>query len=306
MIVEHPEPPPDYASRPACVALGFFDGVHLGHQQVIRQMLAEARAHEALGVVVTFDQHPAAVVAPQRVPLLIQTRTQRLRSLAGLGPDVIWVLSFTRVLSRLSPEQFVDFLRQHWVRLRSICVGANFRFGHRRAGDVALLRELGRRHSFSVHGLSVVGLDGNVVSSTRIRQAIAGGLLDLAAQMLGRPWSVAGTVIRGDGLGRRLGFPTANLDTAGLVLPPRGVYAGRCSLDRRTFKAVLNIGYRPTVAAAQPRLQVEAHLLDFAGDLYGREIEVVVLGKLREEQKFSSLEALRCQIEADIARVRAD
>lgn len=305
VIVERPEQLPQRGQRPVCVALGFFDGVHLGHQQVIRQMLAEAHTHEALAVVVTFDQHPAAVVAPGRVPPLLQTRAQRVKALAELQPDAIWVLHFDRELSRLTPEQFVLFLQSGLVRLRSLCVGANFRFGHRRAGDVALLHQLGRRYGFSVHGLSVVGLDGNVISSTRIRQAIATGHLDLAAQMLGRPWALAGRVVRGDGLGRQLGFPTANLSTPGLVLPPNGVYTARCVVDQQIYRAVLNIGVRPTVAQ-QPERRVEVHLLDFAGDLYGCELEVVVLEKIRDEQRFPTLDALRRQIEADVARVRAD
>jgi riboflavin kinase/FMN adenylyltransferase len=306
VIAENPEALPARGHRPVCVALGFFDGVHLGHQQVIRQMLAEARAHDAAAVVVTFDEHPATVVAPQRVPPLIQTRAQRLRTLAGLGPDAIWVLRFDEALSRLNPEEFVELLQGGVGRLRSVCVGANFRFGHRRAGDVRFLEESGRRHGFTVHAFSVVALDGNVISSTRVRQAIATGHLDVAAQMLGRPWALAGQVVAGDGLGRRLGFPTANLDVRGLVLPPRGVYAARCAVDGRTYRAALNIGLRPTVTTTRADLRVEVHLLDFSGDLYGRELEVVVIEKIRDEQKFDSLEALTRQIRSDLERVRED
>jgi len=288
------------------VALGFFDGVHLGHQQVIRQTLVEARQHDALAVVITFDQHPNTVVAPHRVPLLIQTLDQKLRALGALDPDAIWLLHFDRALSRLSPEQFLGFLREGLGRLRSICVGANFRFGHRRTGDVALLRALGQRLSFSVHGLSVLALDGTPISSTRIRQAIAAGRLDAAAQMLGRPYALAGRVVRGDGLGRQLGFPTANLDTTGRVLPPRGVYAARCTVEEHVYRAVLNIGTRPTVTPEAQTLRVEVHLLDFAGDLYDRELEVVPVEKLRDERRFDSLEALRNQIRADVAQARRD
>lgn len=306
LVIASPETLPRPGEQAVCVALGFFDGVHLGHQQVIRQMLAEARQHEALGVVITFDQHPNTVVAPQRVPPLIQTLQQKLRSLKALAPDAIWLMRFDRALSRLSPEPFVQQLRNGLPRLRSIYVGANFRFGHRRAGDVALLQVLGQRFGFAVHGLSVLALDGSVISSTRIRQAVAAGRLEAAAQMLGRPYALAGRVVRGDGLGRQLGFPTANLDTTGLVLPPRGVYAARCEVDHRPYRAVLNIGTRPTITPRAERLRVEVHLLDFSGELYERELEVVVLGKLRDEQQFPSPEALRRQIEADVARVRAD
>lgn len=306
LVISSPGALPRRDEQPVCVALGFFDGVHLGHQQVIRQMLAEARQHDSLGVVITFDQHPNTVVAPQRVPPLLQTLSQKLRSLGALGPDAIWLMRFDRALSRLSPEQFVQQLREGLPRLRSVYVGANFRFGHRRAGDVALLQALGQRFGFAVHGLSVLALDGSVISSTRIRQAIATGRLEAAAQMLGRPYALAGRVVRGDGLGRQLGFPTANLDTTGLVLPPRGVYAARCEVEQQAYRAVLNIGTRPTITPHAQTWRVEVHLLDFTGELYDREIEVVVLDKLREEQRFPSLEALRQQIEADVARVRAD
>lgn len=291
--------------KKCCLAVGFFDGVHLGHQQIIRQALADARQHDALAVVVTFDRHPNAVVAPDKVPPLIYSPTQKWRALESLGVENVRLMTFDKPFSEQSPEEFIRNLVREFGKIHSICVGANFVFGHRRRGNVALLRKLGAEWNFHVHGLAAVALDGEIVSSTRLRQKIQGGELDVASQMLGRPYSIAGPVIAGDRLGRRLGFPTANLDVTGLVLPPDGVYAGCVKWNGHFYRAALNIGCRPTVAPGPPRRRVEVHLLDFDGDLYGAELEVEVGEKLRAEQKFASLDELRAQIARDVAAVRA-
>lgn len=291
-------------SRKVCLAIGVFDGVHLGHQQVIRQALSDAQQHEALAVVVTFDRHPQAVVAPERAPALIYSLPQRLRAIGALGAHATLLLHFDEALSRQSGEAFIRDLARGVGRIHSLCVGGAFTFGHRRSGDVALLRRLGAELQFSVHGLAAVSLDGQPVSSTRIREAIATGQLDAASQMLGRPYALAGVVTRGDRLGQRLGFPTANLEAAGLVLPPAGVYAAHAPVGGRTQRAVVNVGRRPTVAAATSPIRVEAHLLDFDGDLYGQELEVTFVAKLRAERKFASLEGLQEQIARDIAAAR--
>ena len=201
--------------RGVCLAIGFFDGVHLGHQQIIRQTIADARQHDALAVVVTFDRHPNSVVAPAHVPPLIYSLPQKLRTIASLGADALLLLRFNRRFSEESGGAFVRKLVAGFGRVHSICVGANFRFGHRRTGNVTLLKQLGGELGFAVHGLAAVSLDGQAVSSTRIRRTIQAGQLDAASQMLGRSCELCGTVIRGDGLGRKLGFPTANLAVAG-------------------------------------------------------------------------------------------
>jgi riboflavin kinase/FMN adenylyltransferase len=288
-----------------CVAIGVFDGVHLGHQQVIRQTLAGAEQQEGLAVVVTFDRHPNAVVAPDRVPPLIQSLPQKLRAIAALGAHTAWLIQFDEAFSRQTGEQFVRALARDFGRLHSICVGATFTFGHRRSGNVALLQALGRELGFLVHGLAAVSLDGQPVSSTRIREAIRAGQLDLASQMLGRRYALAGTVTRGDQLGHQLGFPTANLDVSGLVLPPNGVYAAHVLARGRSHRAVLNLGLRPTLASPSAQLRVEVHLLDFSGDLYGQDLEISFVQKLRDEQKFPSLESLKAQIARDVAAARA-
>jgi riboflavin kinase/FMN adenylyltransferase len=284
----------------ACLSLGFFDGVHLGHQQIIRQTIADARQHEALALVITFDRHPNTVLAPDRVPALIYSLPQKLRQIELLGVDALLLLHFDKAFSRQTGEEFIRGLSRDLRQIRSICVGVNFSFGHKRSGNVELLRRVGAELNFTVHGMAAVSLDGKTVSSTRIREAIVAGKLDSASQMLGRAYSLSGEVVRGDGLGQQLGFPTANIDTVGLVLPPKGVYAVRAQLPDGSHRAVLNIGVRPTLQNPKPRLQVEAHLLDFSGDLYGRMLEIVFVDKLRNESKFSSMQELRDQIAKDI------
>jgi riboflavin kinase/FMN adenylyltransferase len=287
-----------------CLAIGFFDGVHLGHQQIIRQTAADARQHESVALVVTFDRHPSSVVAPQRAPPLIYSLPQKLRVIGSSGVDSLLLIHFDKAFSEQTGEAFIRNLARELGRIQSVCVGGNFTFGHKRGGNVALLKTLGAELHFTVHGLAAVSLDGRVVSSTRIRESIRGGQLDAASQMLGRAYSLAGQVVRGDQLGRQLGFPTANLDVAGLALPPAGVYTIRALVRGESHRAVVNIGLRPTVAAAAPELRVEAHLLDFHGDLYGEEMEIVFCEKLRDEQKFSSLGALKEQIARDIEEAR--
>jgi riboflavin kinase / FMN adenylyltransferase len=283
-----------------CLAIGVFDGVHLGHQHLIRQTVADAEQHEARAVVVTFDRHPNAVVAPDKVPPLIYSRPQKLRAIAALGVDVLLEIPFDRAFSQQPGEAFIRQLARDFGNIQSISVGADFVFGHRRSGDVALLKTLGGELGFQVHGLAAVALDALPVSSTRIRAAIRTGDFDAAGQMLGRSYSIAGEVVHGDELGRQLGFPTANLDTADRLLPPNGVYAAHAAVGGKNHRAVLNIGCRPTVYSTVSVTRVEAHLLDFRGDLYGKELEIVFTSRLRDEQKFTSLDALKAQIARDI------
>lgn len=290
--------------RKICLAIGFFDGVHLGHQQIIRKTIADARQHNALAVVLTFDRHPNTVVAPARVPPLIYSLSQKQRAIASLKADALLLLHFGKALSQQSGEAFVRGLVADLGRLQSLCVGADFAFGYKRSGDVALLKRLGAELGFTVHGMAAVSLDGKVVSSTRIRQAIHAGQLDAASQMLGRAYSICGAIARGDGVGRTLGFPTANLDLAGLVLPPRGVYAVHATVRGKSHRGVLNIGLRPTLGQAKPELRVEAHLLDFDGKLYGEEMELTFVERLRPEKRFPSLAALKQQIARDISATR--
>jgi len=291
--------------KKVCVAIGFFDGVHLGHQQIIRQTITDAQQHDAASVVFTFDRHPNTIVAPERLPPLIYSLPQKIRNLRQLGPDNLLLIPFDPEFSRQTGESFIRSLWTEFRAIQCICVGANFGFGHRRSGNVSLLGKLGSELGFSVHGMAAVSLDGQAISSTRIRESILRGDLDVAGQMLGRAYSVSSRVVEGDKLGRTLGFPTANLDITGLVLPPQGVYAATVQVEGKTRHAVLNIGRRPTLNNPAPPLRFETHILDFAGDLYGHELEVTPVQKLRDEQKFSTLEALKSQIARDIQLARS-
>src|SRR5213594_2510750 len=290
--------------RKVSVAIGMFDGVHLGHQQVLRQTIEDARQHEGIAVAITFDRHPNSVVAPDRNPPLIYSLSQKLRVIESLGIDTTWLIHFDQTFSEIPGEEFIRGLARDFGAIHSLCVGGAFTFGHKRSGNVALLKRMGQELNFIVHGLASVSLDGKVVSSTRIREAINAGNLDAASQMLGRTYSLAGNVIRGDQLGRQLGFPTANLDPDALVIPPNGVYAAHAHVQGRLHRAVVNIGTRPTLQNPQPRLQVEAHLLDVSPDLYGQEMELAFVEKLRDEERFSSTESLQQQIRRDIEAAR--
>ncbi|HEY1170410.1 MAG TPA: bifunctional riboflavin kinase/FAD synthetase [Verrucomicrobiae bacterium] len=290
--------------RKVSLAIGFFDGVHLGHQQVIRQTISDARQQEGLALVVTFDRHPAEVIAPDRVPSLIYTQQQRIDAISSLGADALLLLPFDEAFSRVDGESFVRGLASDLGRVHSVCVGENFVFGHKRSGDVALLRHLGKELRFTAHGLEAVSLGNEAVSSTRVREVIRKGELDMAGQLLGRDYSLAGAVISGDQVGRKLGFPTANLDVRGRVTPPNGVYAAHAKVGGKNWRAAVNIGMRPTLREPKPVLHVEAHLLDFTADIYGQSIELSFVEKLRDEQRFPSLDALKEQISSDIQQVR--
>lgn len=290
--------------RPVSLGIGVFDGVHLGHQQVIRQTIADARQHEGLSVAITFDRHPSTIVAPARAPQLIYSLSQRLRAIEAVGVDATMLIEFTEEFSRKSGEVFVRELVAGFGSIASVCVGSSFTFGHQRSGNVELLTKLGAEFGFAVHGLSALALGGKTVSSTRIRNCIRAGDLNAASQMLGRAYALAGRVIEGDRLGRTLGAATANLEITGLVLPPNGVYAVHVEVFGKRLRAVANIGLRPTVASAKPQQRFEVHVLDFSGDLYGAELEVTFAGRIRDEQKFGSLDELKSQIGRDIAAAR--
>ena len=291
------------AGRKVCLAIGFFDGVHLGHQQIIRQTITDARQHDALALVLTFDRHPNTVVAPDHVPPLIYSLPQKLRAIESLGADTLLLIHFDETFSGQTGEDFIRSLARDVGQIQSLCVGADFVFGHKRSGNVALLKKLGGELGFHVHGLAAVSLDNEIVSSTRIRELIRAGDLDTVSQMLGRPYAISSRVIHGEHLGQQLGFPTANLDPTGLALPPNGVYAALTCVSGRPYRTALNIGFRPTVAQKSKMVHIEAHLLDFSDNLYGEELEVQIAEKLREERKFSSKSGLQEQIGRDISAV---
>lgn len=291
--------------QPVGLAIGVFDGVHRGHQALLGAMVQRARELQALPLVLTFDPHPNAVVRPDRNPPMIQRLNQRLECLEATGVEAVWVARFDRAFSLQQAEDFVRSLHGWFPQLRTLFVGARFTFGHRRGGDTTLLRRLGGQLGFEVHPVQPVQLEGAVVSSTRIRRLIQAGELAAAARLLGRPWRLAGQVERGEGIGRRMGVPTANVQAEGMVLPPLGAYAAKARWAEAWYPAAVNVGRRPTVAGTEAPVRVEAHLIGIEADLYGRQLEVEFLERLRPERAFPSLEALRQQIAKDLEAARA-
>jgi riboflavin kinase/FMN adenylyltransferase len=287
------------------VTVGSFDGVHRGHEAVLREIAARARAAGRHSVLVTFDPHPMAVVNPAAAPPLLTTGPERREILAQTGLDYAVLLRFDRAMATLSPEAFVRDILLRGCGMRELVIGHDHGFGQGRQGDVELLRRLGRKLDFAVDVVSALEVDGHPVSSTRVRRAVAGGDLPLAARLLGRPYFATGQVVTGDGRGKAIGFPTANL--AGIparkLLPPDGVYAVRVEWRGGRADGMMNQGGRPTFQQAERSLEV--HLLDFAGDLYGEWLKVQWVARLRDVQRFPSPEALRAQLERDRSSARA-
>jgi riboflavin kinase / FMN adenylyltransferase len=293
--------PPD--ARPSAVALGTFDGVHLGHRAILGTALGRARAVGLDAVACTFDRHPMEILNPERAPLPITTVEERLALIGETGVDVVIVLAFTRELAAIEPEAFVKDVLLGRLRAREIVVGDSHRFGRAARGDARMLVDLSGRFGFQAHVVPPMAVDGAVVSSSEIRAALQRGDVSGAARSLGRPYGITGQVTSGAGRGRTLGFPTANIDPDRPVLVARGVYRGLVTVDGGGHAAVVNVGVRPTFG--ETTLAVEAHLLDFAGDLYGRRVRLDFLARLRDEMRFPSIEDLKAQVARDIAAARS-
>ena len=287
---------------PAAVALGVFDGVHLAHRAILATGVTRARASGLQALACTFDPHPAQVLQPEGAPVPISTPHERLELIAQVGVDTTVVLAFTRELAAVQAEAFVKDVLVDRLRARDVIVGYNHRFGRGARGDAQLLQALAERLGFRAHVVPPLMVDGVPVSSTEIRAALRGGELERAGRYLGRLYAITGEVVQGAGRGRTLGFPTANLRPDRELLIPPGVYAGRAEVEGKSHPAVVNIGVRPTFGESM--LVVEAHLLDFSGSLYGRSVRLGFVSRLREERKFSGLDALRTQIGRDIAAAR--
>jgi riboflavin kinase/FMN adenylyltransferase len=289
---------------PLFLAIGVFDGVHLGHQAVISTSAGHASEAGGTAVVVTFDPHPVKVLRPNDAPHLLTATQHKIALIRDLGVAHLLVLHFDREFAATSPEDFVQQLVDNSKPLREICVGHEWSFGKGRAGNLALLKQLGQARSFNVIGVEAVRLNGEVVSSTAIRKAVEEGRLVKATQMLGREYTILGTVVRGEQLGRKLGFPTANLSAHSEQFPPNGVYVVEARLAGALSRGVANLGFRPTVAAGKPERLLELHLFDLDREIYGEELEVRFLRYLRPEQKFADVEALKAQIAADVREAR--
>lgn len=289
---------PRGAFKSAVVTWGVFDGVHRGHQQILRETLARAREIGGEAIVVTFDRHPRTVLTGVSTPL-ITSLSHRLALLERLELDAAVVLPFDRDFAALRAEEFVRRVLVECLSARGVVAGYNTSFGRNREGNRTVLESLGARSGFSVYGASPVHHRGQPISSTRIREAIFGGRLTDAAELLGRPVSVRARVLRGAGRGRTFGFPTANLDIAGVVCPPTGVYAALGRVGGVEFPALVNVGRRPTFEGPDAVETVEAHLVGYSGDLYDAEIEVEFHRKIRDERPFSSAQELARQIARD-------
>ncbi|HRJ72343.1 MAG TPA: bifunctional riboflavin kinase/FAD synthetase [Terrimicrobiaceae bacterium] len=288
---------------PVSIAIGVFDGVHLGHQALIGRAMSEAAKTGGSAVVLTFHPHPARVLRPHAAPRLLTSTPHKIRLIEALGCEHLLLLPFDAAFAAQPPEAFIGKLSAG-TRLHALCVGHQWAFGRNRSGNIDLLRRLGAAHGFESIEIDPVLAGGALVSSTRIRQAVEAGDFAAAAVMLGRDYTILGTVQRGAGVGRTLGFPTANLAAHNEQFPPDGVYAVRVLIRGSWRDGVANVGIRPTVGGNPERL-LEVHVFDFAESLYGEDIEVGFVEFLRPEQKFDGLESLRAQIARDVAGAKS-
>jgi riboflavin kinase/FMN adenylyltransferase len=280
------------------LALGNFDGLHRGHMKIIDRVRQRAGERAGTPAAMTFDPHPPRVLRPDKAPALLMTREQKIEALARSGMQGVAIVRFTRELSHWDPEMFVRTVLVEWLHVAEVWVGANFLFGHERAGTFSVLRSLGARYGFRAEKIDPVRYKDFVVSSTRVRRLVSEGRVDEAGALLGHHYFVDGTVVKGAGRGRELGVPTANVATPNELVPPAGVYATLLTTDGIVFPSVTNIGLRPTFGDVTEPV-IETHILDFERDLYGSAVRVSFVQRMRDERAFADIDALKAQIEAD-------
>ncbi|MEN6372859.1 MAG: bifunctional riboflavin kinase/FAD synthetase [Armatimonadota bacterium] len=287
----------------SAVSIGMFDGVHLGHQALLSVLRSEAERVDGPAVVFTFDRHPMELLGPDRAPLYITTLDQKIELIENAGADMVVVASFDHALADLSPEEFVDRILVKKLNAAVVVVGSNFKFGRKRAGDIDKLTELGKERGFKVVTVEPIVAHGSKVSSTRVRNAIERGDVESAGKLLGHPFNMIGRVVSGQGLGRKLGFPTANIDVEPKqIVPANGVYAVEVILEGKHLTGVCNIGVRPTLGVNER--SIEIYIDGFEGNIYGAEIASAFHCRLRDEVKFEDLEALKAQIAKDVIAAR--
>lgn len=290
--------------RPTVLTLGVFDGLHLGHQLIMKTVVERAREVGAIPTVITFDPHPRAVLHPESAPPLLQTFDQKIEGFGVLGIEQTIVVRFTKEFSRIRAEDFINDAVMDRLHAREVYLGKGFAFGHKREGNIELLKRLGTQRGFIAGEVPEVKFRGQRVSSSKIRELLARGQVNLARRMLGRPYGVEGRVERGSERGHKLGFPTANLHPRNRVIPRNGVYVTGTLIDGQWRRSVTNIGLRPTFGdASEP--SVETFVLNWDGDLYGDVVRVRFLYRLRDEKKFSSIDELTSKIKADVARAES-
>jgi riboflavin kinase / FMN adenylyltransferase len=290
------------AAARSTLSVGNFDGLHLGHQKILRAVVERARATNTVASVVTFDPHPLKVLRPTQAPPLVETLPQRMNGLQAMGLDAALVLHFDMAFAALSAQEFVRGVLVDKLHAAAILVGQTFRFGHNNAGDVALLGDMGRELQFDVEIIPPVVLDGQMVSSTAVRQAVLEGRPGEATRLLGRPFALIGQIARGSGRGSTIVVPTLNLAPEQELLPKTGVYTTQVLVARQLYNAVTNVGFRPTFDGT--RLSIESHLFDFSERLTEGRLEVRFRERLRDEQKFNGPQQLVKQISSDIERAR--
>ncbi len=283
------------------LAFGVFDGIHIGHQAIIKRVVERAKFLGIQSVIITFDPHPALWTSGSAPPM-ITTIEKKLEIIKSLGIDRVSIEDFNDDFSKLSPEEFVKNILIDKFNAREIVAGYDCAFGKDKAGDKSLLKELGKKYGYAVHIIEPYKFEGDIVSSTRVRMAISQGNIELANKLLGRYYSITGKVVHGKGLGRQLGYATANLVLENVVLPPYGVYAAKALIDNEMFNAMLYIGVQPTFK--DNYFSIEVHLMDFEGTLYGKELEVFILEKIRDEKRFNSIEELVEQMKQDEISVK--
>jgi riboflavin kinase / FMN adenylyltransferase len=300
-VIHFPDDPRPIGWRSPVLALGNFDGLHRGHVKIIERIQRGAGERGGTSVVLTFDPHPPRVLRPDKAPPLLMTKAQKLDALARVGVQGTAVVRFTREMSQWDPDKFVKTVLVDWLRVAEVWVGADFLFGRDRSGNFTLLRSLGAQHGFRAEKIDPIRYKEFIVSSTRIRRLISEGRVDEAGALLGHHYAIDGAVVEGARRGREIGFPTANLRTSNDLLPPHGVYATAVTIDGALHPSVTNIGQRPTFGD-QLQTTIEAHVLGLSRDLYGRNLRLAFVQRLRDERKFADVEALQEQIAADVRR----
>ncbi len=291
-----------HSPQQAVLSVGNFDGMHLGHQKILRGVVERARKSASIAAVVTFEPHPLKVLRPGQAPPLLETLQQKLTNFESVGLDAALVLPFDLALAQLSPEEFAGNILSSQLHASAIFVGQNFRFGYRQSGDVTLLREIGGRLGFVVEVILPVIVDGKIVSSSAVRRAVAEGDVAEAARLLGRPFALTGKIERGSGRGSAIVVPTLNLKAEQELLPKTGVYATESQVNSKLYRGVTNVGFRPTFDGTH--LTIETHLAHFNDQVTAGDLEVRFWERLREERKFASSEELLRQIAADIEHAR--
>jgi riboflavin kinase/FMN adenylyltransferase len=288
--------------RHGAVAIGNFDGVHEGHKQIVQRLLAKARQCGGPAVVFTFDPHPVRLLRPKQAPPPLTWTDRKAELLAELGVDTTIAYPTDKALLELSPGQFFEHIVCNTLQTRAMVEGTNFYFGHQRAGNIEVLRKLCAAASIPLEVVDPLVIDGEPVSSSRVRRSIAAGQIDEANRMLTHPYRIRGMVRHGAARGVKIGFPTANVDAIDTLLPGVGVYAGRCAVEGRTWPAAINVGSNPTFG--EQTLKVEVHLIGFHDSLYGQALEVDFLARLRDIVKFDNVVALQAQLDQDVAAAR--